>query len=184
MASLGYVPGLAAGRATVSRSCADLRGIAVHYLVTGAAGADTFFAAVLPKPDTLEAADEVTVVVGAAQAVIAACGNDLVPAGFADRGGGRDAVGVDAGIASEIPDALLGPVVIDVGAERASCRETAAVRVLVAGPVRAGAITGNRRGRADVALWTVEGAVAGHAAIHASADFTGEPRRAIVSLGG
>ena len=93
MASLGYVPGLAAGRATVSRSCADLRGIAVHYLVTGAAGADTFFAAVLPKADTHEATDEVTVVVGAAQAVIAArCRGPYCP-GFTDR---TTAIRIDA----------------------------------------------------------------------------------------
>ena len=86
MASLGYVPGLAAGRATVSRSCTDLLGVAVRYLVTGAVGSDTFFAAVLPKADALEAIGDVTVVVGEAQAVVAARGCGRRCAHFAHGG--------------------------------------------------------------------------------------------------
>ena len=61
VASLQYVSGLAAGRAAISRGCTDLPGVAVHYLVTGAAGWNAFFSPVLPEADTLEARGAVVV---------------------------------------------------------------------------------------------------------------------------
>ena len=118
MASLGYVPGLAAGRVAVSRGCTNLLGVAVRHLVTGATGLDTFLAAVLPKADTHEATDEVTVVVGAAQAVIAArCRGPYCP-GFTDR---TTAIRIDARFAgcATLASTLGGAVTIDVVAERA-----------------------------------------------------------------
>jgi hypothetical protein len=54
-------------------------------LVTGAAGRNTFSAAVLPEADALKATSDITVVVGAAEAIVAAHGFDPANARFAHR---------------------------------------------------------------------------------------------------
>jgi hypothetical protein len=76
---------LAARRAAVSRSCTDLLERAVRHLATGAAGSNAFFAPVLPEADALESTSDITVVVGAAEAIVAAHGFDPANARFAHR---------------------------------------------------------------------------------------------------
>jgi hypothetical protein len=76
---------------------------------------NALFASVLPKANAREALGDVTIAIGQAQAVIAACRDGLITDDFANRCRSRVAVGVDAGIAVEVADAFHGqPVTVYV----------------------------------------------------------------------
>jgi len=151
-------------------------------LVTGAAGSNTFLAPVLPKADTLEAASEITVGVGAAQAIVAASRVGPDDTDLADRAGAGPAARVDTRVAAaaQLASALFGPIVVDV---RTEFPEPGAVLVFVTGAIDLDT-EARRRGRAaNVALWAVEVVVAWHATIDTHSPFAGKARHAIVALG-
>jgi hypothetical protein len=76
---------------------------------------NALFAAVLRQADAREAVGDVTIAIGQAQTVIAACSDGFITGDFANRCRSHVALGVDASIALELADAFHGQqVTVDI----------------------------------------------------------------------